>query len=115
MPFSSPRCFFAIETISLLLPIPAAKPKLEINFLSCCKSFFAIVHPAFSSPIKFAFGTSTLSKKVSQKGDLPEIKVMGFVLTPFVCISISKKLIPSCFGSLAPVLTKAKIQSALSA
>ena len=44
-----------------------------------------------------------------------EIKGIGFVLTPFVSMSIKRKLIPSCFGSLAPVLTSAKIQSALSA
>ena len=95
--------------------MPAARPKLEIKALSCCKSFFAIVQPAFSSPIRFSLGTSTLSKKVSQKGDFPDINVIGFVLTPLVAISISKKLIPSCFGSFGPVLTKANIQSALSA
>ena len=37
--------------------------------LSCCKSFFAIVQPAFNSPIKFPLGTFTLSKNVSQNGD----------------------------------------------
>ena len=83
--------------------------------LSCCKSFFAIVQPAFKSPIKFPLGTSTLSKNVSQNGDFPDISVIGFVLTPLVAISINKKLIPSCFGSLGPVLTNANIQSALSA
>ena len=37
------------------------------------------------------------------------------MLTPAVAISINRKLIPSCLGSLGPVLTNANIQSALSA
>ena len=98
-----------------MLPIPAARPKLDINFLSCCSNFLAIVQPALSSPTRFSFGTSTLSKNVSQNGDLPLINVIGLVETPGFSISISKKLIPLCFGSFGPVLTRAKIQSALSA
>ena len=86
-----------------------------MNALSCWSSFLAMVHPALSSPIRFSFGTSTLSKNVSQNGDFPEINVIGLVLTPLEAISINKKLIPSCFGSFGPVLTRAKIQSALSA
>ena len=81
-PSTSPKCFFAIEIISFLLPAAAAKPKLDINFLSCCKSFLAISHPAFSLPTILSLGTSTSSKNVSQKGDLPLISVIGFVETP---------------------------------
>ena len=74
-----------------------------------------MVQPLLRSPIKFSLGTFTSSKKVSQNGDLPLMRVIGLVETPAVFISISKKLIPSCFGSFGPVLTNAKIQSALSA
>ena len=94
---------------------PPASPKLEIKFLSCCRSFLAIVQPEFSTPTRFSFGALTLSKKVSQNGDLPLMSVIGLVLTPSVAISISKKLMPLCFGSFGPVLTRANIQSALSA
>ena len=94
---------------------PPASPKFEMKFLSCCKSFFAIVQPEFSTPTRFSLGAFTLSKNVSQNGDFPLMRVIGLVLTPSVAISINKKLIPLCFGSLGPVLTSAKIQSALSA
>ena len=94
---------------------PPARPKLEIKFRSCCSSFLAMVQPEFSIPTRFSLGVLTSSKNVSQKGDLPLIKVIGLVLTPAEAMSISKKLIPLCFGSCGPVLTRAKIQSALSA
>ena len=71
--------------------------------------------PEFSFPTKFSFGTFTLSKKVSQKGDFPLINLMGRVDTPSASISINKKLIPECLGASGSVLTKQKIISALSA
>ena len=42
----------------------------------------AIAQPALSCPIRFSLGTFTSSKNVSQKGDFPDIRVIGFVLTP---------------------------------
>ncbi len=53
--------------------------------------------------------------KLEQNALLGEQDLAGLVLTPSVVISISRKLIPLCFGSFGPVLTRAKIQSALSA
>ena len=38
--------------------------------------------------------------------------IIGLTSTPFDFISISKKLIPSCFIPVVSVLTKQKIQSA---
>ena len=62
-----------------------------------------------------ASATRTSSKKVSQNGDLPEISVIGRVLTPGVAMSKSTKLMPLCFLAALSVRTRQKIQSALSA
>ena len=52
------------------------------------------------------------SKKVSQKGELPLIRRIGFTVTPGWCMVISTKLMPSCLGTSGSVRTRAKIQSA---
>ena len=56
----------------------------------------------------------TSLNKVSQNGDLPEISLIGFVLTPGDVMSISTKLMPVCFFAVS-VRTRQKIQSASSA
>src|ERR1035437_3030929 len=82
---------------------------------SLVSRYFATSHPLLSLPTRFALGTSTSSKKVSQNGDAPEIRMIGLVDTPALSMSNSKKLMPSCLGALEPVSTRQKIQSALSA
>jgi hypothetical protein len=71
--------------------------------------------PRFSVPTRFAFGTFTPSKKVSQKGDLPEIRRIGLVETPGQVMSNSRKEMPRCLGAAKSVRTRQKIMSALSA
>jgi hypothetical protein len=55
------------------------------------------------------------SRKVSQKGDVPEISRMGLVVTPGWSIVISMKLMPSCLGASGSVRTRMNIQSAVAA
>ena len=73
-----------------------------------------MVQPALSSPTTLRRGTRTLSKKVSQNGDLPEISTIGRVVTPGDAMSNSTKLMPVCFFAVL-VRTRQKIQSASSA
>jgi hypothetical protein len=65
-------------------------------------------------PRTFRLSTRTLSKKVSQNGDFPEMSSVGPVLTPGEAMSNRTKLIPACFFP-ASVRTRQKIQSARSA
>ena len=64
---------------------------------SYCSSRLAIVHPPFSGPNSWSFGTFTSVKKVSQNGEVPLISLIGRTSTPGACMSIKRKLIPSCF------------------
>ena len=73
-----------------------------------------MVQPLLSSPTRLPFGTFTSVKKVSQKGEAPEIIVIGRASTPGDIMSNSRKLMPSCFF-VGSVRTRQKIQSALSA
>ena len=82
---------------------------------SCASSALATSQPRFSVPIRFSFSTRTSSKKVSQNGLLPLIRVIGFVVTPGVAMSNSTKEMPRCLGASGSVRTRQKIQSALSA
>src|SRR5258708_2493546 len=84
----------------------------EIIARSCCSKYFATSQPRLTVPTTWDFGTRTLSKKVSQNGDRPEIKRSGLVETPFDAMSNRIKLIPSCFLAVASVRTRQKIQSA---
>jgi len=56
-------------------------------------------------------GAFTSVKKVSQNGEDPEISRIGRVSTPGVRMSMSRKLIPSCF-LVGSVLVRQKHQSA---
>ena len=76
--------------------------------------YLATSHPLFSSCTRFALGTRTSSKNVSQKGEAPLISRIGLVDTPADAMSNRRKLIPPCLLSL-DVRTRQKIQSALSA
>src|SRR5437763_191231 len=78
------------------------------------RRYLATSQPLFTSPTICSFGTSTSSKKVSQKGDEPLISRIGLVETPGVAMSKRRKLIPPCLDSVE-VRTRQKIQSALSA
>ena len=82
---------------------------------SCVSRYLATSQPPPGWPTRLCFSTRTLSKKVSQKGDLPEISVIGFVLTPGLAMSKSTKLMPVCFFAALSVRTRQKIQSAWSA
>ena len=84
----------------------------EIIARSCCSRYFATSQPRLTVPTTLALGTRTLSKKVSQNGDLPEINRIGLVETPFEAMSNRMKLMPSCFFPEASVRTRQKIQSA---
>ena len=57
-------------------------PMPPIISRSCVSRYLAMVQPALSSPTRLRRGTLTLSKKVSQNGDLPEISMIGRVVTP---------------------------------
>ena len=70
-----------------------------------------MVQPLFSSPTKWLAGTWTFSKNVSQNTDLPLISRIGRGRTPGSAMSISRKLIPSCFFTVGSVRTRQKIQS----
>src|SRR6202167_4495959 len=112
MPLSVPTVSVAIwpsERLSDVVPMP------PIMSRSCVSRYFAMSHPLFSLPTRFAFGTSTSSKKVWQNGDAPEINVIGLVETPALSMSKRMKLMPSCLGAFGSVRTRQKIQSALSA
>src|SRR5690606_26872282 len=97
--------FFFLPSLPLLEEAP-------IISLSCCSKYLATVQPLFNSPIRFFFSTRTLSKKVWQNGEEPEISLMGAVLTPGVVISNKTKLMPSRLGACGSVRTRQKIQSA---
>src|SRR6266481_345990 len=112
IPLSVPTVSVAIcpsERFSDVLPMP------PIMSRSCVSKYFAMSHPLFSFPTRFAFGTSTSSKKVWQNGDAPEMSVIGLVETPGLSMSNNRKLMPSCLGASGSVRTRQKIQSALSA
>ena len=72
----------------------------------------AIVQPPLSGPTRFSFGTTTLSKNVSQKAGVPPVVRNGFTVTPGDFRSMRRKLIPDCFLATGSVRTRQKIQSA---
>ena len=74
-----------------------------------------MVQPALSSPTTLRRGTVTLSKKVSQNGDLPEISTMGRVETPGRVHVEQHEADAGRVSSLCSVRTRQKIQSASSA
>src|SRR3546814_19987305 len=80
----------------------------EIISRSWPSRYLATSQPLFSSWTRWLLGTFTLSKKVSQNGELPEISRIGLVETPSLAMSNRTKLIPPCFDSLE-VRTRQKI------
>src|SRR3546814_4332325 len=72
----------------------------EIISRSWPSRYLATSQPLFSSWTRWLLGTFTLSKKVSQNGELPEISRIGLVETPSLAMSNRTKLIPHCFDSL---------------
>ena len=92
----------------------ADRPMPEIISRSWPSRYLATSQPLFSSPTRLALGTFTSLKKVSQKGEWPEISRIGRVETPGLSMSNSRKLMPPCLVVLS-VRTRQKIQSALSA
>jgi len=67
--------------------------------------------PPFSGPTRFALGTFTSVKKVSQKGEAPAISLIGRTSTPGWCMLKRTKEMPSCFFEVS-VRTRQKHQSA---
>ena len=109
---SSSRYFLAIDGIGSPWFIrPCEPPPPDSELRSCCNRRVPISQPCPSRPTKFSFGTFTLVKKVSQKGEAPEISLIGRVSTPSASMSISRKLMPACFCVLS-VRTSAKHLSA---
>ena len=82
---------------------------------SYCNRRFATVQPLPGSLTTFFFGTRTLSKKVSQKGDAPLMSWIGLTVTPGESMSKRRNVMPSCLDAFGSVRTRQKIQSALSA
>ena len=72
----------------------------------------AMSQPASIVPITFARGTRTSSKKTSLKSSSPLICRSGRTLTPGLCMSTSRKVIPRCFGASGLVRTRTMHQSA---
>mgnify|MGYP002146655797 CR=1 FL=1 len=56
--------------------------------------YLATSQPRLTSPTNCVLGTSTSSKKVSQKGLLPLISRIGLVVTPLLSMSKSMKVMP---------------------
>ena len=79
---------------------------------SNCNRRLPTVQPLLSSPTRSSFCATASSKNVSQNGELPLMRRIGFTVTPGWCIVSSTKLMPSCFGTSGSVRTKANIQSA---
>ena len=90
---------------------PMVRPISEIMPRSWVSSSLAMAQPAFTSPTRLRFGTTTSVKKVSQNTEVPLMSWIGRATTPGLRISNSTKLMPPCLGWLA-VRTKQKIQSA---
>jgi hypothetical protein len=86
----------------------------EIISRSWPSRYFATSQPRLTAPTTWSLGTRTLSKNVSQNGELPEISRIGLVDTPGECMSNSRNVIPPCLAA-GSVRTRQKIQSALSA
>ena len=78
-------------------PPPPPPPPPPMPLRSCCSRRLAMVQPPFSGPTRFSFGTFTSVKKVSQNGEVPAISWIGRTSTPGRFMSISRKLMPSCF------------------
>ena len=70
-----------------------------------------MVQPLLSLPTRFSFGTFTSVKNTSENGETPEMIRIGRTSMPGVFMSISRKLMPSCF-TFGSVRTRQKHQSA---
>jgi len=70
-----------------------------------------MVQPPLIGPTMSFFSARASVKKVSQKGELPAISLIGRVSTPGWCMLIRTKLMPSCFFDVS-VRTRQKHQSA---
>src|SRR5512144_357936 len=79
---------------------------------SCCSNRLPTDQPLLISPTRSSFLAIALSKNVSQNGDVPLIRRIGFTVTPGWFIVSSTKLMPSCLGTSGFVRTSANIQSA---
>ena len=82
-PLSSPMYCLAIAAKVGPLWAGRAPPlKPPIPERSNCNSRLPTVQPLFSSPTRLSLLAIALSKNVSQKGEEPEIKRIGFTVTP---------------------------------
>ena len=110
-PSISPTCIFATASggSSNLACCRAPMPPMPLR--SCSSRRLAMVQPLLSCPTRCDAGTCTFSKNVSQNTDLPLISLIGRGRTPGSSMSISRKLMPSCFFTVGSVRTRQKIQS----
>ena len=67
--------------------------------------------PSLTSPSRWVSGIFTSVKKVSQNGELQLIRRMGLTSMPGEVMSMSRKLMPSCFLEVS-VRTRQKHMSA---
>ena len=111
---SSPRSRYSSVTASASADGAPPSVNLDMAARSCCSSFLPRAQPSPSLPTNWRTGTRTSSKNTWQKLDLPLMSSMGLTVTPGAFMSISRKLMPSCFFDELSVRTSAYIQSALS-
>jgi hypothetical protein len=78
---------------------------------SCCSNRLPTLQPLLMSLSMSSFAARASVKKVSQKGEAPAISLIGRVSMPGWCMSMSRKLMPSCFLEVS-VRTRAPHQSA---
>ncbi len=84
----------------------------EVARRSCPSSALAMRQPSCSFPTRFSAGTMTSSRNTSLNSSSPTIVLIGLILMPGLCRSISRKLMPACRGwACGSVRTSAYIQS----
>ena len=78
---------------------------------SCCNRRLPTVQPPLSLPSRPSLSAFASVKNVSQNGEAPAISAIGRVSIAGWCMSISMKLMPSCFFAVGSVRTRAPHQS----
>ncbi|SLH87920.1 Uncharacterised protein [Mycobacteroides abscessus subsp. abscessus] len=79
---------------------------------SCTSRYLATVQPSSIVPSTLLLGTRTLSKKTWFCTSSPEVITSGRISMPGLVMSMSRKVMPSCFLPVRAVRTRQKIQLA---
>jgi len=94
----------SMDTLSSNLMFSISHEQVAENFATSLAQF-----------IKEHFNEPSYADYVSQNGDAPDSNTIGRAVTPSDSMSMSRKLMPSCFGASGSVRTRQKIQSETSA